>query len=112
MRAAGIEDISSPPAQAVATFTFPNRILFNWGARKLLASETARLGMTRPLVVTDPGLMAMAWRRWSPARSASRPVSSATSRPIRPRTTCSPAWRRYRAGRLRRPGGHRRWKRD
>jgi 4-hydroxybutyrate dehydrogenase len=49
-----------PPAiaQAVATFNFPNRILFESGARKLLASEVARLGMTRPLVVTDPALMA------------------------------------------------------
>jgi 4-hydroxybutyrate dehydrogenase len=57
IRSTGLEDSSSPAAQAVATFTFPNRILFSWGARKLLASETARLGMTRPLVVTDPGLM-------------------------------------------------------
>ena len=48
------------PAQlqtlAASTFTFPNRILFGAGARGLLAGELARLGMTRPLVVTDPGL--------------------------------------------------------
>ncbi len=49
--------LAAPAAQAAATFTFPNRILFEWGARKLLASEVARLGMTRPLVVTDPGLV-------------------------------------------------------
>jgi alcohol dehydrogenase class IV len=40
------------------TFTFPNRILFGAGARGLLAGEIARLGITRPLVVTDPGLVA------------------------------------------------------
>ena len=45
-------------SQSVATFTFPNRILFEWGARRLLATEVARLGITRPLVVTDQGLMA------------------------------------------------------
>ena len=57
VRSTALEDVSSPAAQAIATFTFPNRILFSWGSRKLLASETARLGITRPLVVTDPGLM-------------------------------------------------------
>lgn len=44
--------------QAVATFTFPNRILFGAGARAQLAGELARLGVRRPLVVTDPGLKA------------------------------------------------------
>jgi len=43
---------------AVSTFTFPNRILFGAGARGFLAGELARLGMTRPLVVTDAGLIA------------------------------------------------------
>ena len=42
----------------LATFTFPNRILFGEGARRVLAAELARLGVTRPLVVTDPGLVA------------------------------------------------------
>jgi 4-hydroxybutyrate dehydrogenase len=46
------------PAPAVSTFTFPNRILFGAGARNLLAGELARLGITRPLIVTDQGLMA------------------------------------------------------
>ena len=41
-----------------STFTFPNRILFGVGSRGLLAAELARLGMIRPLVVTDPGLIA------------------------------------------------------
>jgi alcohol dehydrogenase class IV len=40
------------------TFTFPNRILFGAGARGVLAVELARLGVTRPLVVTDRGLEA------------------------------------------------------
>ena len=46
----------TPPP--VATFTFPNRILFGEGARTRLAEELARLGVTRPLVVTDAGLVA------------------------------------------------------
>jgi 4-hydroxybutyrate dehydrogenase len=57
-RTVEVGQIPPPVAQAVASFTFPNRILFESGARKLLASEVARLGMTRPLIVTDPGLMA------------------------------------------------------
>jgi alcohol dehydrogenase class IV len=43
---------------APATFTFPNRILFGEGARRLLAGELARLGVARPLVVSDQGLVA------------------------------------------------------
>jgi 4-hydroxybutyrate dehydrogenase len=49
-------DASGVPA--VSTFTFPNRILFGAGSRELLAGELARLGITRPLLVTDPGVMA------------------------------------------------------
>jgi 4-hydroxybutyrate dehydrogenase len=45
-------------APVVSTFTFPNRIQFGAGSRCLLASELARLGITRPLVVTDHGLIA------------------------------------------------------
>jgi alcohol dehydrogenase class IV len=39
-----------------ATFTFPNRILFGAGSRAQLGGELVRLGVARPLVVTDPGL--------------------------------------------------------
>lgn len=42
--------------QALATFTFPNRIVFGEGARGQLVGELARLGVRRPLVVTDRGL--------------------------------------------------------
>src|SRR4051794_22905715 len=41
-----------------AIFTFPNRILFGEGARASLAGELDRLRVHRPLVVTDPGLVA------------------------------------------------------
>lgn len=41
-----------------AIFTFPNRIVFGAGARTELPRELARLGVARPLVVTDPGLRA------------------------------------------------------
>jgi 4-hydroxybutyrate dehydrogenase len=47
-----------PKTPAASIFTFPNRILFGGGARGLLAGELARLGITRPLVVTDQGLLA------------------------------------------------------
>jgi 4-hydroxybutyrate dehydrogenase len=48
-----------PQPQAAATFTFPLRILFEAGARRLLTGELARLAVTRPLVVTDPGLVSL-----------------------------------------------------
>jgi alcohol dehydrogenase class IV len=41
-----------------AIFTFPNRILFGSGTRALLAQELGTLGVRRPLVVTDAGLVA------------------------------------------------------
>ena len=47
-----------PQPQSAATFTFPNRILFEAGARRHLAAELVRLAVTRPLVVTDAGLIA------------------------------------------------------
>src|SRR4051812_1526405 len=38
--------------------TFPTRIVFGEGSRSELPRELARLGITRPLVVTDPGIIA------------------------------------------------------
>lgn len=40
-----------------ALFTFPNRVLFGEGSRALLAREVGLLGMKRPLVVADPGVV-------------------------------------------------------
>ncbi len=37
-------------------FTFPNRVVFGEGARRSLAIELNRLGVRRPLIVTDPGV--------------------------------------------------------
>jgi 4-hydroxybutyrate dehydrogenase len=51
-------NLGVPPAVVVSTYTFPNRIVFGAGSRGLLTGEAARLGITRPLVVTDPGLIA------------------------------------------------------
>ena len=42
----------------VATFTFPIRIRFGEGAVAELAPELNRLGVRRPLIVTDPGIVA------------------------------------------------------
>jgi 4-hydroxybutyrate dehydrogenase len=39
-------------------FTFPNRILFGEGSAADLGTELTRLEIKRPLVVTDPGLVA------------------------------------------------------
>ncbi len=39
-------------------FTFPNRILFGEGAAGELAAELTRVGVRKPLVVTDAGLVA------------------------------------------------------
>jgi alcohol dehydrogenase class IV len=39
-------------------FTFPNRIIFGAGKRATLETELNRLGIKRPLVVTDAGLAA------------------------------------------------------
>jgi alcohol dehydrogenase class IV len=55
-RAPAVLDATS--AIGASTFTFPNRILFGAGVRNLLVAELVRLGITRPLVVTDPGLIA------------------------------------------------------
>ena len=52
--ASSADNASTPTA--VATFTFPNRILFGSGASARLAGELARLGVARPLVITDKGL--------------------------------------------------------
>lgn len=42
----------------VTTFSFPTPTLFGAGAITLLRERAERLGMRRPLVVTDPGLLA------------------------------------------------------
>jgi alcohol dehydrogenase class IV len=39
-----------------ALFTFPNRILFGEGCRASLGAELDKLGVRRPLIVTDSGL--------------------------------------------------------
>jgi alcohol dehydrogenase class IV len=44
-------------AAPAATFTFPNRVLFGTGSIARLSEELIRLGITRPLVVTDAGLV-------------------------------------------------------
>jgi len=40
----------------ISTWSFPNRIVFGWGAIEQLPSAAERLGASRPLVVTDPGV--------------------------------------------------------
>jgi 4-hydroxybutyrate dehydrogenase len=45
-------------ADTPALFTFPNRVIFGRGTSASLAAELSRLGITRPLIVTDAGLVA------------------------------------------------------
>lgn len=42
--------------RAISVFAFPNRILFGAGALEELGNEAKRLGMKRPLLVTDRGV--------------------------------------------------------
>ncbi len=49
--------IDGLPASSFGIFTFPTRVYFGNGARSSLAAELARLGVTRPLVVTDAGVL-------------------------------------------------------
>ncbi len=42
---------------SLASFSFPTRTLYGIGARRELESQLPRLGIRRPLVVTDPGLL-------------------------------------------------------
>lgn len=45
------------PDSTLAVFAFPTRILFGAGARGKLGEEASRLGMKRPLLVTDRGVV-------------------------------------------------------
>ncbi len=59
-RPATPDEVGSLPARTplfAPTFTFPNRIFFGAGPRNVLTDELARLGVSRPLVVTDAGLI-------------------------------------------------------
>lgn len=42
----------------LSTFSFPTRIVFGAGAVRELGTEATQLGVTRPLVVTDRGVVA------------------------------------------------------
>src|SRR5215472_3569693 len=42
----------------VSSFSFPTKIKFGAGILRELPGDLAALGMKRPLVVTDPGLLA------------------------------------------------------
>ena len=43
---------------SISTFSFPTRILFGMGSIERLTEEAAAAGMSRPLIVTDRGLVA------------------------------------------------------
>ncbi len=58
--------------QAISVFSFPTRIVFGPGALRELGAEAERLGIERPLLVTDAGVVAcgIAERVDSQARAA------------------------------------------
>src|ERR1041384_4568605 len=47
----------SPESMSLITFSFPTPTLFGVGAVAELPARSKRLGIRRPLVVTDPGLL-------------------------------------------------------
>jgi len=51
----------APPPGTIATFSFPTTIHFGVGAAGLLTEQLAGAGITRPLVVTDQGVAALAF---------------------------------------------------
>jgi len=44
-----------------ANISFPTRYRFGWGRRAELAAEASSAGITRAIVVTDPGVRALPW---------------------------------------------------
>jgi alcohol dehydrogenase class IV len=50
--------LSTRPEEAMALITYLTRIQFDFGAIKLLDSELQLIGMRRPLVITDKGVIA------------------------------------------------------
>jgi len=54
----GVRRDGMSPQSRISVFAFPNRIVFGVGALGELGAETKRLGMTRPLLVTDRGVAA------------------------------------------------------
>jgi len=57
VRGAASPDIVQRMSSAVATFSFPTTTLFGAGALGELPARLAKLGVRRPLVVTDNGLL-------------------------------------------------------
>src|SRR5208282_6809499 len=45
-------------AKMISSFSFPTRIVFGPGAVRELGNEAKLLGIARPLLVTDPGVVA------------------------------------------------------
>src|SRR5712691_10187247 len=57
-RGQGVRRDGMNPQNRISVFAFPNHIVFGVGAFGELGAETKRLGMTRPLLVTDRGVVA------------------------------------------------------
>ncbi len=76
----------------MALVQYITQVQFDFGALSLVASECARLGISRPLVCTDRGIVAAGpvCCNGSPTRSAICFSPSTTARrPIRPRRRCA-----------------------
>jgi 4-hydroxybutyrate dehydrogenase len=78
---------------AVALITYLTRIQFDFGALKLLEQELALLGMRRPLIVTDKGVIAAGlWARVKEQLPGNMPVAVYDGTPENPTEAAARRW--------------------
>lgn len=80
-----------------STFSFPTTTIFEAGARRELAARLAQLGSTRPLIVTDPGLLKT--NAFALLREALAEMTTAVFSDVRPNpeeADVEGAWKAYR----------------
>jgi 4-hydroxybutyrate dehydrogenase len=53
-----VETLNPTPQNAMALIYYVTQIQFDFGALKLLKAECVRVGISRPMIVTDPGVKA------------------------------------------------------
>lgn len=82
----------------MAFIDYITQVQFDYGAVRLLKQECERVGITRPLVVTDPGVKAAGayckrpWTRWTRRPVAGMLRCLTRRRPTRQRPPCVPRW--------------------
>jgi 4-hydroxybutyrate dehydrogenase len=80
-----------------STFSFPTTTIFESGARREIAGRLAKLGSTRPLIVTDPGLIKT--NAFTLLRDSLAGINAAVFSDVRPNpeeADVEGAWKAYR----------------